>query len=193
MRKKIDVLILAIILLVIIFILILYNKRKWYSINATIGNYNIQNEIVEEEYLNFLKENIKPLKIRKFIENDFVPTSLLSKDNTGKDMIELMKFIGYEFLFDSLFDKERTNFNDCPVTDSFKNKFNINLFDYFKIKESEDCKVDCSIEYKEQNLIVEVYGNFENTEPTYWKTHHFHYTLDSDGNVDDVKLDNISE
>ena len=186
-------LILAIILFIIIFILILYNKRNGYSVNATIGNYNIQDEKIEEEYLNFLKENIKPLKIRKFIENDFVPTSLLSKDNTGKDMIELMKFIGYEFLFDSLFDKERTNFNDCPVTDSFKNKFNINLFDYFKIKESEDCKVDCSIEYKEQNLIVEVYGNFENTEPTYWKTYHFHYTLDDEGNVDDVIFDSTSE
>lgn len=192
MRRRMNVLILAIILFVIIFILILYNKRNGYSVNATIGNYNIQDEKVEEEYLNFLKENIKPSKIRKFIENDFVPTSLLSMENTGEDMMELMKFTGYELLFDSLFDKERINFDDCPVTDNFKNKFNTNLFNYFNIKESEDCKVDCSIEYKEQNLIVEVYGNFENTEPTYWKTHHFHYTLDSEGNVDDVIMDDIN-
>ncbi len=189
MRKRKNVLILAIILFIIIFILILYNKRNGYSVNATIGNYNIQDEKIEEEYLNFLKENIKPLKIRKFIENDFVPTSLLSMENTGEDMMELMKFIGYEFLFDSLFNKERTNFDNCPVTDNFINKFNTNLFNYFNIEESEDCKVDCSIEYKEQNLIVEVYGNFENTEPTYWKTYHFHYTLDSEGNVDDVIFD----
>lgn len=186
MKKKNVLVLLFLVIIILLGWLILKHKRNEYSIDELVKNYNLHDAEIEDGYLNYLKKNIYPIKLRDFIENIYVPTSLLGGEDTGKETIILMKEVGYEFLFDSLFDKERINFDDCPVTDNFKNKFNTNLFNYFNIKESEDCKVDCSIEYKEQNLIVEVYGNFENTEPTYWKTYHFHYTLDSEGNVDDV-------
>ena len=193
MKKKniIEMLFLLIIIVIVMSWLLSKNKKNRYSIDAMVEKYDLHNVEIENGYLNYLKEYIYPVKLRDFVENIYVPTSLLGGEDTGKETIILMKEVGYDFLFNSLFDKERTNYDDCPVTDSFKNKFNTNLFNYFNIKESEDCKVDCSIEYKEKNLIVEVYGNFENTEPTYWKTYHFHYTLDNEGNVDDVIMDDI--
>lgn len=97
-----------------------------------------------------------------------------------------MEFKGYEILFNSMFDRERTNFDDCPVTEKFKQKFNINLLEHFDLIESDDCKSICSLYIENKQLVVEVYGNFKNTEPTYWTTHHFNYTLDKEGNVDDV-------
>ena len=189
MKKKNILALLILVTIIILGWLLLNNNKNKYSIEALVENYNLRDWEIENEYLDYLKEYIYPIKLRHFIENDYVPTSLLGGEDTGNETMVLMKEIGYEFLFDSLFDKNRTNFDDCPVTKNFKEKFNSNLFNHFNIKESEDCKVICSIEYKEQKLTVEVYGNFENTEPTYWKTHHFHYTLDSEGNVDDVIFD----
>ena len=93
-----------------------------------------------------------------------------------------MEFDGYECLFKSMFDKTRTNFDDCPVTENFKNKFNTNLMQYFNLIESEDCLLN----REDENITIEVFGNFKNTEPTYWTTHHFKYTLDDEGNVDDI-------
>ena len=185
-QKQIVVCIIMLLLFLIIIFLYISNKKSKYDINIPIKNYNLNDPKIEDEYLEYLKKSINPPKIRKFIENNFVPTSLLSNEKTGKEVIELMKEIGYEILFDSLFDKERIDFDDCPVTEKFKEKFNTNLFNYFNIKESDDCKVNCLIVYQEKILKVEVYGNFKNTEPTYWITHHFHYTLDDEGNVDDV-------
>lgn len=55
--------------------------------------------------------------------------------------------------------------------------------------ESEDCESNCLLNNEERYLTVEVYGNFKNTEPTYQMTHHFKYTLDEEGNVDDIIFD----
>ena len=93
----------------------------------------------------------------------------------------------------SMFDKERKGFDDCPVTQKFKDKFKTNLLEHFNLIISDDCESDCLLNIEEQKLEVEVYGEFENTEPTYTKTYHFHYTLDDEGNVDDVIFDNTSE
>ena len=176
----------------VIVVLIVKNKSNKYSIERPINEYNIKDDNVKKEYLDKIKTYIKSDKLKDFIDYDYINLYGYNNNATGKAALREMEVDGYSHLFNSLFDKERINFDDCPVTDNFKNKFNTNLFNYFNIEESEDCKVDCSIEYKEQNLIVEVYGNFENTEPTYWKTYHFHYTLDDEGNVDDVILDSTS-
>ena len=96
-------------------------------------------------------------------------------------------------LFMSMFDKERTNFDDCPVTNNFKEKFTENLLKYFNLIESDDCESNCLLNREDKEITVEVYGNFKNTEPTYWITHHFHYTLDDEGNVDDVIFDYTEE
>lgn len=185
MRKKILSTLILVTILISIIIIFLISKRK-YDINAQISSYNLQSYEQENEYMNFIKNQIEPVELQKFIDNDFVPTSLLDGTDTGKNMKEMMEFIGYKMLFMSMFNKSRTNFDDCPVTEKFKEKFNTNLLEYFNLIASEDCESNYLLNREKQEITVEVYGNFENTEPTYQNTHHFHYTLDSDGNVDDV-------
>lgn len=187
--KKNYIAIFIIIFILVIGVMAIKNNSNKFSIEKPISNYNLSNSKVENDYLNFLKKNIYPEKIRKFIENDFVPTSLLNEYDTGKEMIELMEFDGYKYLFTSMFDKERTDFEDCPVTENFKKKFNTNLLYYFNLNESEDCESYCLLNQQEKDIIVKVFGDFKNTEPTYWITHHFKYTLDDEGNVDDVTFD----
>ena len=189
MKKKL--LMLLIVIIVIFSIIAIISRKPNYSINDPLKNYNLQNTNNKNEYLDFLKESIQPKKLRVFIKNNYVPTSILDNNDTGEDMLNLMRFIGYEFLFKSMFNKNRTNFDDCPVTDNFKNKFNTNLIEYYNIKESEDCEVNCSLDMQNKTISVEVYGDFnpEDTEPTYYHTHHFHYTLDNEGNVNDVLFD----
>lgn len=187
MNKKKRILFIILFVVVIIIIVVIYrNKKTKYSINTLVDNYDLSDINIENEYLDYLKEYIYPVKLRAFIENNFVPTSLLGGNDTGIETINLMKDIGYELLFTSLFDQARTNFDDCPITNRFNDKFNTNLFNYFNLKESEDCEIMCSQNSKERTITIEVFGNFKNTEPTYWTTHHFKYTLDDEGNVDDI-------
>ena len=179
----------AIFAILMLSVVLLNIKKEKYNVNVPISNYDLSNYENEDKYIDYLKKEIYPLQLRSFIDNDFVPTNLLSDEDTGKEMIELMKFIGYKSLFTSMFDKNRVDFDDCPVTKNFKEKYNTNLLYYFALNASDDCDIICSLDINEKTLKIEVYGNFKNTEPTYWKTHHFHYTLDSDGNVDEVILD----
>ncbi len=188
MKNKYIMIIMVILILLIGFIVTVKESNK-YNINKPIRSYDLLNVKVKNDYLEFLKQNIYPEKIRKFIDNDFVPTSLLNDFDTGNEMIDLMKFNGYKYLFKSLFDKNRIDFDDCPVTETFKKRFNTNLFNYFNLEVSDDSIVNCMLNYEDNSVAVEVYGNFKNTEPTYWNTHHFKYTLDKDGNVDDVTFD----
>ena len=158
-----------------------------YDINLPIKNYNINNE--SDSYLNYLKKYIRPSKLSKFIKNEYIYLDDYYEDATGNDVIIELYYEAYENLFIYLFNKGTINFDDCPVTDNFKKKYKIDLLDYFNLKESEDCNSNCLLNSEEKEVVVEVYGTFKNTEPTYWKTHHFHYILDNDGNVDDVIFD----
>ncbi len=164
---------------------------KTFSIDSTIDEYDLKNNKIKQKYISYLKHYVNPEKLNTFILTEKIYTDIFTNETTGKDIIELMKFEGYKALFFSLFDKTRTNFDDCPVTDNFKNKFNTNLLYYYNLNESDDCEVNCSLDDVNKKVTIEVYGNFENTEPTYWNTHHFTYTLDSDGNIDDVIYDYI--
>ena len=191
-RKMIIVCFLVLTIL-LISIIVLNTKKNKFNVNISISNYDFSDYKVEDEYINYLKKDIYPIKLRSFIDNDFVPTNLLSQDDTGKEMTELMRFVGYKTLFISMFDKGRTNFDECPLTGNFKEKYATNLLDSFGLRESEDCRSSCLLNMEEHSFTVEVYGNFENTEPTYWKTHDFHYTLDGEGNVDDVIMDGVQQ
>ena len=168
-------------------------KKEVYDINKQIVNYSLMDPIIKDEYMNYLKKYIKVKKLANFIENDDVAISPMKKESTGKVVIKAMEFIGYKMLFMSMFDKERKGFDDCPVTQKFKEKFKTNLLEHFNLIISDDCESDCLLNIEEQKLEVEVYGEFENTERTKGKTYHFHYTLDDEGNVDDVIFDSTSE
>ena len=164
-----------------------------YDINTELGKYDLNNEAIEYDYLNYLKSTIYPIKLRKFIDILYVNYERYKENATGKVVKNQMEFLGYKFLFNSMFDKERKDYDDCPVTDNFKKKFDKNLLYYFNLNESEDCESMCSLNRKDKEIIVEVYGNFKNTEPTFWTKHHFHYTLDDEGNVDDIVFDHTDK
>ena len=188
-NRKVFIIIIATIIITIICLMIYKNRKEKFNINTQISEYKLSDPIVKDNYIDYLKQFIKVEKLNKFIKNDYVALSPMSETSIGKDVIKAMEFVGYKELFMSMFDKERINFDDCPVTKNFKEKFNTNLIDYFGLKISDDCESDCLLNIDNKEIMVEVYGNFKNTEPTCGKTHHFHYTLDDDGNVDDVIFD----
>lgn len=190
--KKIMITIIALIMTVILAaIILIINSKKKYDINKKISNYDLKSNY--DDYVEYIKSFIVPEKLRKFVNNDYITFSQYKDTATGYTIKNQMEFKAYELLFDSIFNKERKSFDDCPITDNFRQKFNTNLLEYFNLVESEDCKSMCSLYMEDKEIIVEVYGNFKNTEPTYWTTHHFHYALDEEGNVDDVIFDYTEE
>ena len=195
MVKNKRIIIIGFIIVLISIILFMLHKKNEnnYDINTELGKYDLNNKAIEYDYLNYLKSTIYPIKLRKFIDILYVNYERYKENATGKVVKNQMEFLGYKFLFNSMFDKERKNYDDCPVTDNFKKKFDKNLLYYFNLNESEDCGSMCSLNRKDKEIIVEVYGNFKNTEPTYWTTHHFHYTLDDEGNVDDIVFDHTDK
>ena len=178
-----------IVLSLVTVVLIIKTKSNKYSIERPINEYNIKNDNVKKEYLDKIKTYIKSDKLKDFIDYDYINLYGYNNNATGEAALREMEVDGYSHLFNSLFNKERINFDDCPVTDNFKEKFKENLLKHFSLIEGEDCVSVCMFDYDEKTLEVTVYSNFENTEPTYQNIHHFHYTLDSDGNVDDVIFD----
>lgn len=188
---NIVVIISAAIVLAIIFYFLTKGVHKKYDIDKAFSSYNLEEE--RDDYLDSIKKYIYPQKLRIFIDNDYITFSQYKDTATGNVIKNQMIFKGYKMLFTSLFDKKRTNFDDCPVTENFKEKYNTNLLYYFGLNASDDCDIICSLDANEKTFAIEVYGNFKNTEPTYWKTHHFYYTLDNDGNVDEVIFDYIDK
>lgn len=190
-KKYVTLLVITIIIMLALLSIIIKQKFYRYDVNMKIIKYDLRQE--KDDYLNYLKQLINPIKLRNFIDNDAVAFSIYNDAATGEDVIDQMMLDGYTYLFNSLFSNNQINFDDCPVTKKFKEKFNDNLLYYFNLNESEDCGSMCSLNRKDKEIIVEVYGNFKNTEPTYWTTHHFNYTLDEEGNVDDVVFDHTDK
>ena len=192
-KDKLKIVMVIGLVIIIAIMILLSKKQKNYNLEDRIEKYDLNVYQNKEKLIDYLKQDIKPVKIRNFIDSKYVSTSVFNEDATIKDVLQLTNMIGYKMLFKSMFDKTRINFDDCPVTEKFKEKFNTNLLEYFNLIASEDCESNCMLNREKQEITVEVYGNFENTEPTYQNTHHFHYTLDSDGNVDDVVFDYTEE
>lgn len=192
-NKKIVFITIFVVFLVIVIIGVLMIKNNSvYDINKPIINYDLNNNR-RDDYIEYLKKFIQPEKLREYIYNDYITFSQYTDSATGHTIKNQMEFKAYKSLFTSMFDKERKDYDDCPVTDNFKKKFDKNLLYYFNLNESEDCGSMCSLNRKDKEIIVEVYGNFKNTEPTYWTKHHFHYTLDDEGNVDDIVFDHTDK
>lgn len=188
--KRRNIMTATIIILIVVAILIIYKFNNFnYNIDNKALNYNLTNKNDRDAYIDYLKNYVYPEKLRSFVNNDYINFDQYTNEADGNIVVEQLEFNGYKRLFNSMFDKDRTNFDDCPVTEKFKEKFKTNLFDYYNLSKSEDCQKICSLYRQENEIKVEVFGNFKNTEPTYWTTHHFKYTLDKDGNVDDVTFD----
>ena len=188
--KRRNIMAAAIIILIVVVVLTIYKFNSLnYNIDNKVLNYNLTNKNDRDAYIDYLRNYVYPEKLRSFVNNDYINFDQYTNEADGNIVVEQLEFNGYKRLFNSMFDKDRTNFDDCPVTEKFKEKFKTNLFDYYNLSKSEDCQKICSLYRQENEIKVEVFGNFKNTEPTYWTTHHFKYTLDKDGNVDDVTFD----
>jgi hypothetical protein len=195
MNKKKVILIMVLVVAAAIVAYFFNFTNKSYDIDAPMNKYGFTSSNVSGAYLDSIKKNIYPEKIRKYIVNEYVPTSILRDDATGNEVVELMKLIGYEQMFKSLFDKNRSNFDDCPVTEKFKSKFNANLITFFNIEEKEKADVDCKLNVDKKEFEIEIQsfdGYSANLEPNYFRTYHFGYAHDADGNIDDIFLKPIN-
>ena len=198
MLKKNNKVLFGIILMLLLFAFVIIGKKLTprYDLNTPIKQYNIKNKEIRDHYIDYLKKHIKPQKLQKFANNKYISLSIYEENENGTIIIEQIKLNAIKRLFISLFDKSRTNFSDCPVSDNFKNKFNVNLIDYFNLYAADDYNVNCNLDMKNKNFTIEIYGiegYSENLEPNYRNTYNFHYTLDDEDNVDNIELIEIEK
>ncbi|MBR4314243.1 MAG: hypothetical protein IKP66_04965 [Lachnospiraceae bacterium] len=189
MLKNKKVLLILFAILAIYIVLLFVMKKSIYDIDKAVVEYDISNDKIKYEYLDYLKKQLNPQKLSNFIDNDYIYLENYNKNANGYSVIREMKVEGYSNLFVSMFDKERVNFDDCPVTEKFRKKFNNNLSSYFGLMNEDDAQINCILDYNESKIELKEYSNFKNFEPTSIYNYFFHYTIDSEGNVDDVIFD----
>lgn len=189
MLKNKKVLLILFAILAIYIVLLFVMKKSIYDIEKVVVEYDISNDKIKYEYLDYLKKQLNPQKLSNFIDNDYIYLENYNKNANGYSVIREMTVEGYSNLFNSMFDKERTNFDDCPVTERFRKKFDNNLSSCFGLMNEDDAQINCTLDYNERKIELKEYSNFKNFEPTSIYNYYFHYTLDSEGNVDDVIFD----
>ena len=193
MLKNKRVLLVLFAILAIYIVLLFVMKKSIYDIEKAVVEYDISNDKIKYEYLDYLKKQLNPQKLSNFIDNDYIYLENYNKNANGYSVIREMTVEGYSNLFISMFDKERVNFDDCPVTEKFREKFNNNLSSYFGLMNEDDAQINCILDYNESKIELKEYSNFKNFEPTSIYNYFFHYTIDSEGNVDDIILDNTDK
>lgn len=193
MLKNKKVLLILFAILAIYIVLLFVMKKSIYDIDKAVVEYDISNDKIKYEYLDYLKKQLNPQKLSNFIDNDYIYLENYNKSANGYSVIREMTVEGYSNLFISMFDKERVNFDDCPVTEKFRKKFNNNLSSYFGLMNEDDAQINCILDYNESKIELKEYSNFKNFEPTSIYNYFFHYTIDSEGNVDDIILDNTDK
>lgn len=144
-KNKIIMIVIATIIIIslVIVVLIVKNKSNKYIIKRPINEYNIKDDNVKKEYLDKIKTYIKSDKLKDFIDYDYINLYGYNNNATGEAALREMKVDSYSHLFNSLFNKERINFDDCPVTDNFKEKFKGNLLKHFSLIEGEERLCKC--------------------------------------------------
>ena len=156
-----------------------------YNLDEKPINYKVDTKKGREEYFEYLKQYIKPIKLLNFISGNDLTS--LEYNTSGNEMISWLFHKAYKNMISSMFDITRTDYDDCAVTEKFLEKFNTNLNSYFDIG-GEDCNIgvyttDKTIKYtKWWNLGPD-------GDPANGWMYVFKYTLDEEGNVDDIVLD----
>ena len=189
LKKNIKILFGILLILLLSCAVIVIKTHRTYNLDESIENYDLKDEKKRNNYINFLKSYIRPKRLQSFVNNQYIALSIYEGHENGNVIIEQLRLNAIKRLLISMFNKSRTDFNDCPVTDNFKTKFNTNLIDYFNLYAGEDYNVNCSLDIDNKNFDIEIYGiegYSENLEPNYSNTYNFHYTLDDEGNVNDI-------
>lgn len=182
-------LIVTIILVFIVSGYIYFDNEMRYDINESPKKYILKIEAQQKEYIDFIRKYIKPEKLSNFLNIDEIHFSFICEYESGEKSLDWFKRECYKEMFYQMFDKNRKNYDDCPVTKEFANKYGANLFEYFNFQNVHDSEISCRISDKNKTIVVTEMGDFNLGEPGYIYYHHFHYILDDEGNVDDVIFD----
>lgn len=158
-----------------------------YNLDDTPEKYGVRTSKKDRtEYFEYLKQYIKPVKLLNFIGEDDL--SELFYNKSGHRMLQKVRFYAYRHMFEKMFESDVTDYNSFAVTDNFKNKFDVCMKDYFDIY-GEEIYIR-SLTEEENKLEVEAWwGILPDGDPSYGQLYIFKYTLDEEGNVDDMVLD----
>ena len=188
--KKIKVIIfISLLILILIIAFILYNKNKnKFDINNSISDYNLSDANIRNEYIEYLKSKMEPKNIINFIDNDEIILDFYNENANGNNIIMQMEQLGYKQLFNYLFNNDYYDLSKVCITEKFSEKYIEGLRKYFNFKEVSDNYNECVVDINNHTLVVNEMSEFVIGEPKYVKYHHFHYTLDESGNIDDIEL-----
>ena len=102
MIKNRKIVLSIIVLFILALVFFVYKKNNKYNINAKIREYDLTKE--KDQYLNYLKNFIKPVKLQNFINNGYINLSLYTNEASGNDVMAELYFEGYENLMTHLFE-----------------------------------------------------------------------------------------
>ena len=160
-----------------------------YSLDEAPEKYGVRtSKENRSKYFEYLKQYIKPVKLLNHISESDLESDLY--DDPGNKTINWLVAMAYINMIKSMFDINRTNFKDCAVTNNFLEKFDKNLSEYFDIVGE-----DSTIEVYTTDKIIK-YNKWWNLgpdgDPANGHLYVFKYTLDENGNVDDIVLDDTT-
>lgn len=181
------------------------NSSK-YSLNKKIGEYEFKNNKEKIAYMDYMLKQIKPKELQRFckINNDYLYTLLdLTEYADGNDVIEHMKYFGYENLFNYIFNNTVLE-KDLPVTDGFAKKFNKELYDYFGFLVDKDKlslniyidQIENRIKIDEGKIVNELKdenGKMLDWDIEVYNIYNMKYILDKEGKIEDIILDNVDK
>ena len=92
------VLLVSFVILVIFIIILSVTKKNTYDIEKAVVEYDISNEKIKYEYLDYLKKQMNPKKLRNFIDNDYIYLENYNENANGYSVIRDMNVEGYSNL-----------------------------------------------------------------------------------------------
>lgn len=141
----------------------------------------------EVDYIRFLTKYILPNKLANFVDVNWYSSTFYKDYKNGYEVIEYeIKYQAYGNLFIHLFEKDMLNFDDCPVTDTFKSKFKDGVYDYFKLDDNFEYLFDSLLDNNMFRIVASSYELREDLEPKFRYRINYEYKLDNDGNLDDI-------
>lgn len=87
MLKNKKVLLILFAILAIYIVLLFVMKKSIYDIDKAVVEYDISNDKIKYEYLDYLKKQLNPQKLSNFIDNDYIYLENYNKNANGYSVI----------------------------------------------------------------------------------------------------------
>ena len=185
MKRKVFI----VIFIIFVMILIIYrynNNRLVFSIDAPIKMYNLRNPEIKEKYIKYLANYLQPKKLQNFIDINYIYFNDYVDNITGKEILEQIKYKSYINLFNYMFNINTADYDICPVSDEFKDKFKIGILKYYKFDLLEDTEVSCDVDIDNLEIQVMLASDFYIGDPNNIQYFDFNYIQDENGNIVDI-------